>query len=62
MRQQRVKHVIRFPHDVYAKLTKIAENERRSINSQVIIIIEDFIQQYESAHGPLPSDEETPTP
>ncbi len=48
-----IKHVIRFPSDVYGNLRKIAEKEDRSINSQVIAMIRQAIEQYEREHGPL---------
>lgn len=62
MPKYKVKHLIRFPPAIYAKICKIAEIEHRSINGQVVMAIETFVQQYETAHGPLPTDEDTPTP
>jgi len=52
-----VKHMIRFPFDLYAKLREMAKLENRSINGQVISIIQAAIAEYERDHGPIvPSD------
>ena len=56
MSETTVKHVIRFPADVYVKLRKVAEKEDRSINSQVIAFIRQSIEQYERNHGTIDSE------
>lgn len=48
-----VKHMIRFPTDIYSKLRKVAEREDRSINWEVIAAVKLLIEQYENKHGPL---------
>lgn len=48
-----VKHMIRFPEEVYSKLRKIAEKEDRSINWEVITAVKLLIEKYEQEHGPL---------
>lgn len=48
-----VRHVIRFPSDIYDKLRRIAEKEERSINGQVIAFVRQAIEQYEREHGSL---------
>ena len=49
-----VKHMIRFPADVYAKLRQIAEKEERSINWTVVAAVKQYVEQYERQHGTLP--------
>lgn len=46
-----VKHMIRFPSDVYARLRKIAETEERSINWTVVAAVKRFVEEYEAKHG-----------
>lgn len=53
MGEKTIKHVIRFPSDLYDKLRKIAEREDRSINSQVVASIRQAVEQYEREHGAL---------
>lgn len=53
MKDSTIKHVIRFPADVYAKLRRMAELEDRSINSQVVAAIRQAVELYEREHGPI---------
>jgi hypothetical protein len=53
MANDTVKHVIRFPSNLYAKLRKLAEIEHRSINNQVVAAIEQMVEQHERERGPL---------
>ena len=53
MSEKVIRHVIRFPDDVYEKLRKIAEKEDRSINWEVVAAIRQTVEQYEREHGPL---------
>lgn len=53
MAEKTIKHVIRFPEDVYNKLRKLAELEDRSINSQVVASLRQMIDQYEKEHGQI---------
>jgi predicted HicB family RNase H-like nuclease len=44
-----MKHVnLRLPDDVHAKLAALAEAERRSLNSMIVVLIEDADQQRDS--------------
>jgi len=47
MADETVKHVIRFPADVYAKLREIAEREERSINWEVVAAVKLLIEKRE---------------
>jgi hypothetical protein len=53
MAEKTIKHVIRFPEDVYNKLRKLADLQDRSINSQVIASLRQVIDQYEREHGTI---------
>lgn len=46
-------HTVRFPLDVYAKLRKLAQLERRPINSEVVVAVEKLIADYERENGPI---------
>lgn len=39
-------HTIRFPFDTYQALVLIAEREKRSINSQVIVMVEAYLTEH----------------
>jgi rRNA-processing protein FCF1 len=56
---EQVKHVIRFPQTVYAKLKELAEIDDRSINSEVVVAVKLLIEKYEQEHGPLADASET---
>ena len=43
-----VKFALRIPETLYEKLKELAEKERRSINSQIIHIIEEYIKKKEN--------------
>ena len=53
MSEKTIKHVIRFPPDLYEKLRKIAEKEERSINGEVVIAVRQLVARYEQEHGAL---------
>ena len=53
MSEKTVRHVIRFPSDVYDKLRKVAEKEDRSINWEVVAAVKHLVEQYEREHGTL---------
>ena len=45
MSEKVVRHVIRFPPDVYEALREIAEQEERSINWEVVAAVKLLIEQ-----------------
>lgn len=47
---------LRLDDKTHAKVTKIAEIQNRSLNKQVVHIIEQFIKDYEKINGQI--DEE----
>lgn len=44
-----VKSTIPFPIEVYEKVKKLAEKERRSINQQIIYMLENFTPHIEDS-------------
>ena len=42
---------IRMPDELYLKLKRMAANEQRSLNRQVVFILEDYVRYYESEYG-----------
>ncbi len=47
MSEKTVRHVIRFPSDLYDKLRKIAEKEDRSINWEVVTAVRLLVERHE---------------
>lgn len=45
---------IRIDSEMLYKLHIVADYERRSANSQILILIRDFIKEYESEYGEIP--------
>ncbi len=48
-----IRRTVRLPQNLDAKLQKLAEIERRSINSQMEVAVQRMIEQYEREHGQL---------
>lgn len=44
---------IRIDEEVLDKLHVVADYEGRSANSQILILIRESIQEFESKHGPI---------
>lgn len=44
---------LRLPDVLMAKLRKLAENNKRSINKEIEFLVEQAIKEYEKEHGPL---------
>lgn len=47
------KTTLRIDDTVYEKIAIIANKEHRSINSQLVIAIENYVQAYENEHGEI---------
>jgi hypothetical protein len=44
------KTTLRIPDDLYAKVEEIAEQERRSINAQLLVLIERAVKDASDPH------------
>lgn len=44
---------LRMEDDLYLKLKYIASKENRSYNQEAVYILKNFVEQYESQHGPI---------
>jgi hypothetical protein len=42
-----IKFALRLPEDLYAAIKEIAAEEDRSINSQILHILKNFVEQYQ---------------
>ena len=49
MSQKRIS--IRIENELLSKLHIVADNEKRSVNNQVLFIIRNHIKQHEEKHG-----------
>lgn len=47
---------LRLDDKTHAKVTKIAELQNRSLNKQVVHIVEQFIKDYEKINGQIDSE------
>ena len=45
---------LRLEENALAKITFIAKKQKRSLNNQIEFLVEQFIEKYESEHGPIP--------
>jgi hypothetical protein len=45
---------LRLEPDVLKKATRIAKQEKRSLNAQLEFAVQKHIEEYETAHGPVP--------
>lgn len=48
-----VKFALRMDNGIYEKLGDLAYIDRRSINSQIVYILEEYIKQYEKENGQI---------
>lgn len=49
---------LRITEEINAKIKAISAKERRSLNSQILLCLEQYIAQYEKKHGPIPTEEQ----
>jgi hypothetical protein len=49
---------IRLPDELHEHLVKLAEKERRSLNAQVVYLLEHAVQQSLPTKSPPPTNEE----
>lgn len=55
MAEKKIKHIgVRVIPQVHQKLSYIAEYEGRTINGQVLYLIQSCIREFEKANGPIP--------
>ena len=51
---QEAPYSLRLEHEVMQKIRVLAAKERRSINIQLCIAVESYLNQYEQEHGEIP--------
>ncbi|WP_297232803.1 hypothetical protein [uncultured Flavonifractor sp.] len=51
---QEAPYSLRLDHEVMQKIRVLAAKERRSINMQLCIAVESYLEQYEKEHGEIP--------
>ena len=51
---QEAPYSLRLEHEVMQKIRVLAAKERRSINIQLCIAVESYLNQYEQEHGAIP--------
>ncbi|WP_209345812.1 hypothetical protein [Flavonifractor sp. AGMB03687] len=50
---QEAPYSLRLEHEVMQKIRVLAAKERRSINMQLCIAVESYLEQYEKEHGEI---------
>ena len=45
---------LRLEPDILKKTTWIAKKQKRSLNAQLEFVVQQSVEEYESAHGPIP--------
>ncbi len=55
---QEAPYSLRLDHEVMQKIRVLAAKERRSINMQLCIAVESYLEQYEKEHGEIPLPDE----
>lgn len=58
MKRQLVSHSVRLDKTVIKKVKSLAASEERSFNYLINKIVENYIQEYEDAHGQIHIDSE----
>ena len=58
MKRQLVSHSVRLDKTVIKKVKALAASEERSFNYLINKIVENYIQEYEDAHGQIHIDSE----
>ncbi len=48
---------LRVSEDLLGKIKRIAAQHKRSANKEIEFVLEQYVQQYEQAHGPLDAGE-----
>lgn len=48
---------LRVSEDLLDKIKRIAAQHKRSANKEIEFVLEQYVQQYEQAHGPLDAGE-----
>jgi len=47
---------LRIDEELYSKVCKIADLEKRSFNQECAYVLEKFVREWEAVHGPVPPD------
>lgn len=48
---------LRLEETTWQKISYISKKDKRSLNSQIEYLVENYIEQYESQNGPIPLDD-----
>lgn len=49
---------IRFEPELLYKITRVARENRRSLNAQLEFLAQTCVREYEAVNGPIPIDED----
>ncbi len=57
-KKNKIKYTMRLEKEVYEKLRKLAREERRSMNQEVIYIMKACVRRYEKKKGEIREEEQ----
>ena len=58
MATNRIQTGLRISEDIYTKIKFLCKKEQRSLNNLIEYTLQQYIEQYEEAHGEIPTDTE----
>jgi hypothetical protein len=56
--QSQIVFSLRVEEAMYEKIKATADTNRRSINAEILVVLEKYIADFEKEHGPILSEEE----
>lgn len=58
MATNKIQTGIRFEPELLYKITRVARENRRSLNAQLEFLAQTCVREYEAVNGPIPIDED----
>ena len=55
---QETPYSLRLSHEVMQKIRVLAARDKRSVNMQLCVAVEYYLEQYEKEHGTIPVEQE----
>lgn len=59
MATNKIQTGIRFEPELLYKITRVARDNKRSLNAQLEYLAQQCVKEYENSNGPIPIDEDT---
>ncbi len=59
MATNKIQTGIRFEPELLYKITRVARDNKRSLNAQLEYLAQQCVKEYENSNGPIPIDEDS---